>query len=171
MGGAITLELALQKPVWLERLILVATGARLRASPQLLNAFLQDYPAAAHQLSQSLYGPETPASLQKEGKAELLQGDPQVYYNDFLACDRFDVTARLSEIHIPTLVITGSQDLMTPPKYADFLAQHIPHSQKVIIPKSGHMVALEKPQEFLQAITDFLVKTEQASPSHLPQIV
>jgi pimeloyl-ACP methyl ester carboxylesterase len=62
---------------------------------------------------------------------------------------------RLKEISQPTLIIAGAQDN----KFVDasqYIHRLIPHSQLAIISGAGHMVNLEKPDEFNQAVINFL---------------
>ena len=51
--------------------------------------------------------------------------DPLVYQGDYLACNLFDVLARLPEIRCPTVVVCGLADRLTPPKYSEALRDHI----------------------------------------------
>jgi pimeloyl-ACP methyl ester carboxylesterase len=56
----------------------------------------------------------------------------------------------------PTLIITGDADVLTPVKYAQFLKDNIPGAQMAVIPGAGHMVAREKPAEFIPTVIPFL---------------
>jgi pimeloyl-ACP methyl ester carboxylesterase len=84
------------------------------------------------------------------------ENGPEVRLKDLLACDRFDIMDRLGEIDIPTLVICGTEDIMTPPKYSHFLADNMPKARAIIIPGGSHMVYVEKPEEVNRAIDEFL---------------
>ncbi len=75
---------------------------------------------------------------------------------DFRACDEFDVMDRLSAIVVPVLIISAEDDLLTPPKYGDFLEKNIPNADRAHIMDAGHLAPLEKPQEVTQAIFKFL---------------
>ncbi len=81
---------------------------------------------------------------------------PAVELNDLLACDRFDAMDRVQEIRVPTLIICGAEDDMTPPRYADYLADGIPGAQKSIIPQATHFVQLQQPQAVNAALEQFL---------------
>jgi pimeloyl-ACP methyl ester carboxylesterase len=65
---------------------------------------------------------------------------------------------RLSDIHVPTLLIRGDRDVLTITKIVDTLEKNIPGVQKMIIPGAGHMVNVEKPGEFNNIVLDFLSK-------------
>jgi pimeloyl-ACP methyl ester carboxylesterase len=66
--------------------------------------------------------------------------------------------ARLGEIHKPVLVISGSDDRLTPPKYGDFLASRIRGSQRVLIQDAGHLVPIEKAAEVNRALGAFVTR-------------
>ncbi|TFH33694.1 MAG: alpha/beta hydrolase, partial [Anaerolineales bacterium] len=60
------------------------------------------------------------------------------------------------DIDCPTLVICGSEDQLTPPKYSQFLVEQIADASLVLIPNAGHMVMLEQPEQVGDQILDFL---------------
>lgn len=67
----------------------------------------------------------------------------------------FDVKDRLSEIKIPTVLITGDTDVVVATADTEALATMIEGSSLVVIPKSGHLAQEENPVETMQAIDDF----------------
>lgn len=69
---------------------------------------------------------------------------------------RTDTTSFLPQIDIPTLVICGSFDKLTPPIVMRELAEKIPNSEFAIIPRAGHMAPLEKPNSVNELIVGFL---------------
>ena len=87
-----------------------------------------------------------------------MQIGPAVMLNDLLACDRFDVMAEVHSIKLPTLVICGRDDELTPVKYAHYLASQIEGSREVIVPGTAHWVLTEKPKAVNRAIESFLAE-------------
>ena len=69
---------------------------------------------------------------------------------------RADFTAELGKINVPTLVLVGEKDVLTPPAQAEALAQAIPNAKLVTIPDAGHIANLEDPAAFNVALLDFL---------------
>jgi len=63
---------------------------------------------------------------------------------------------RLSEIRVPTLIIAGDRDVSDIIAIADVLEANINGAKKVVIPGSGHIVNMEKPEEFNRIVLDFL---------------
>lgn len=71
---------------------------------------------------------------------------------------RTDTTTDLGKINIPTLVICGEQDVLTPPSVMRDMFHKINKAEFVEIPNAGHMTPIENPQMVNKAIRDFLIK-------------
>jgi pimeloyl-ACP methyl ester carboxylesterase len=155
MGGAIAMTLALDFADCVAGLVLVATGARLRVAPAILEGVRSDFEGAVELITRFAWSPEAPPALAELGQQAFLETGPDVLLGDFTACDRFDVVERLREIKTPTLVIAGTADQLTPVKYARFLTEHIPGARCVIIEGAGHMVMLERSAEVAKAVLEF----------------
>jgi pimeloyl-ACP methyl ester carboxylesterase len=69
---------------------------------------------------------------------------------------RPDVTSFLPQIQIPTLVIVGDQDVISPPAEMKAIADAIPGAEFVVIPNSGHMTTMENPEAVNQSLTAFI---------------
>jgi pimeloyl-ACP methyl ester carboxylesterase len=69
---------------------------------------------------------------------------------------RPDMTSLLPSVNVPTLVITGAEDAISPPDEMRSIAAAIPHAQFVEIPAAGHMTTMENPAAVTQAILRFL---------------
>jgi len=136
--------------------IIVSSGARLRVLPSLFDMLAHDFPAYVEMVDRLGFSEKTAAAVKLPFLEERRKARPEVAHGDLKACDRFDVIARLASIRVPVLVISAADDSLTPPKYAEFLAQHIPASRRVHIPDAGHFVPIEKPQAVNAAIAEFL---------------
>jgi pimeloyl-ACP methyl ester carboxylesterase len=156
MGGAIVLDLALHYPDRLAGLILVGSGARLRVAPAILTGILSDFEATIDLVCDYAFGPSTTEQLKRLGRQRLLQTPPQVIHGDYAACDAFDVMEQLGEVCCPTLVICGTADRLTPPKYSVYLRDHIPGAELVLVDGAGHMAMLEKPEVVARAVSEFI---------------
>jgi pimeloyl-ACP methyl ester carboxylesterase len=156
MGGGIALDFALRFPERVAGLALVATGARLRVAPALLNLIREDAAQAAHLISDWAFGPEAPPEMVRLGRRQMSAVSPQVFYDDFSASDRFDLMDQIQEIGAAAVIICGTHDKLTPPKYSIFLRNHVPNAELHIVEGAGHMVMIEKPQAVLRALRAFL---------------
>jgi pimeloyl-ACP methyl ester carboxylesterase len=81
---------------------------------------------------------------------------PQVELNDLLSCDRFDVMQDVENIHLPTEIICGDNDDITPVKYSNYLTDKIPGAHQDIIPEADHFVQLKRYQQVNVKIEEFL---------------
>jgi 3-oxoadipate enol-lactonase len=70
--------------------------------------------------------------------------------------DRPDRSAELASITVPTLVVVGTDDALSPPAEAMAMAGAIPHARMVQIPGAGHLSNLENPDAFAAALAGFL---------------
>jgi len=158
MGGAIAQHLALHTPERVAALALVGPGGRLRVHPTILEgvAKVETFLATVETIVQWSFAPRSDERLRQLAAQRMAETRPTVLHGDFLACDRFDALGEVARITCPTLVLCGAEDRMTPPRYAEYLARHIPNARLVIIPQAGHMVMLEKPEAVAQALREFL---------------
>lgn len=156
MGGAIALEFALRYPGRLRGLLLVGTGARLRVAPQILTGILDDPDATAALLAEWTHADVTDANLLRQYARRLKETPAGVVHGDFVACDAFDRRSDVEGIDLPSLIICGAVDRMTPVKYSEFLRDSTPRSQLAVIPDAGHMVMLEQPAAVAAAVREFL---------------
>lgn len=159
LGGAIAQKLALRARTPLAAIALVGSGARLRVHPDILTGLLSNFEQTVEMVCRWSFGPEADPILVSEVKAGFLATEPAVMHADFHACHRFDILETVGRIDVPTLIVSGAADRLTPPKYGDFLARNIKKSRHVIIEGAGHMMALEKPPEFTRIVADFISKS------------
>ena len=156
MGGAIVLDVALRHAGRVAGLGLVATGARLRVAPAILDGVLQNPKAAVRLICDSAFGPETSPEMVRMGRRQMGSISPEVLYGDFVACDAFSVMDRLGEITAPTFVLCGSQDRLTPSKYSVYLRDQIARCVLHLVEGAGHMVMVERPKSVVEALSSFL---------------
>ena len=156
MGGGVVIEAAMEWAEEMDGLILIGTGARLKVSSEISQGLEADFETAAARLVRQCYGSGTSDKVIKWGLEQLLQERPEVVLNDFKACNEFDRLTEISSIKQPTLVICGSEDIMTPPKYSQFLAEKLQRATLRIVEGAGHMVMVENPFKTNAAILKFL---------------
>lgn len=157
MGGAVAQVTALTAPQRVAALVLVATGARLRVAPAIIEGLSNNFEQTVAMIMQWAWGPGAPPEMIEQGRQTMLKTGADVLLGDFLACDRFDLRQQIGQISAPTLVLTGSEDRMTPPRLGQALAEGIPGARFQLVEGAGHMLMLERPAETAQAVEAFLV--------------
>ncbi len=161
LGGAIVQALALRAPGWLSAAVLVGTGARLRVAPAILEGLASDDPRdAIERMCEWSFGSRPPAAEVDRVRRIFYRTDPMVTHRDLTACDRFDIMDRIGAIAVPTLVVCGSDDRLTPEKYGRYLKEKIPSAKIAVVPKAGHMMGLENPEGFMAPVRAFLLETD-----------
>jgi len=156
MGGAIAQTLSLIHPEVMKGIVLVATGARLKVLPLILDGIMNDFEETVLKITQFAYSRKAPSDLIEKGVSVMLQCRPEVLYGDFLACDRFDLMNEVEKIGLPALILCGDDDQLTPVKYSQFLHSRIKGSKLEVLPNAGHMVMMESPQAFDKKIKEFI---------------
>ena len=155
MGGAVALELALRQLPVVCGIVLIGSGAKLRVAPAIFEAMASDFPAAARMLAGYFFSPGGGRFAQGAVEQMLLVGREQTE-RDFHACDAFEVSARLPEIDVPLLALTGEFDVMTPPKYGAFVADRVRGASARIVAGAGHLAMVERPDDTNEALRAFV---------------
>ncbi|OGP89005.1 MAG: hypothetical protein A2156_05005 [Deltaproteobacteria bacterium RBG_16_48_10] len=157
MGGAIVQTLAFIHPEVMKGMVLVGTGARLKVLPVVLEGIRNHFEETVKKIVQYAYSKKAAPELIDRGIEHLMNCRPQVLYGDFLACDRFDLMKEVEKINLPTLIVCGEEDELTPVKYSEFLHDHIKASKLEILPNAGHMVMMESPDAFNRKVKEFIL--------------
>ena len=153
LGAAIGLTFAVRYGELISGVVAVGGGARMPVNPLILDGVRKD-PAAVLAMTAKF----AVAKKHRERLSAILaerDPNPEVLYGDFLACDRHDITESLGKIAVPTLIVCGSEDKMTPMASSEYLRDHIPGAALTIIPEAGHMVMMEEPDAFNEVIRTF----------------
>jgi 3-oxoadipate enol-lactonase len=72
--------------------------------------------------------------------------------------ERPDRRFLLHSISVPTLVVVGEQDRLTPPESARAMSEEMPGSHLVVIPEAGHLTPIERPEDVNEALATFLAQ-------------
>jgi pimeloyl-ACP methyl ester carboxylesterase len=158
MGAAIALTIALDYPRRTLALGLLGGGARLKVSPDLIQSTSNPatLPQALQAIAEMAFSPVVEPRLKQLAMQRLAATRRTVLNGDFIACNRFDVMSQLAKIRVPTLVVCGADDRMTPPRYSEHLALSLKRAELVIVPDAGHMVMLERPKAVASALASFI---------------
>lgn len=157
MGGMIVQELALMIPQRIQAMILGCThagGAAMTPPTRAVMDILVNHAGLTRQQILEKNAPiffsktcreQHPAVIAAYNRAQLAAPpQPEEAFRAQLAAIRtYDVSARISSLEIPTMIVTGSEDVLIPPANARALAGLLPHAELVVIPGAGHALHAE----------------------------
>lgn len=169
MGGYVAFALLRRRPEALAGLLLADTRAssdtdeirtRRKEQQDLLEAAEQPVDLADW-LLEPLVGPTssrreevlaTARDLLSVNRTEGVIGGLEALKN------RPDSTGDLARIAVPTTVVVGDQDQLSPPDVAEAMAGAIADARLVVVPDAGHLTNLENPAVFNQALEELLAR-------------
>ena len=166
-GSEVAMVFALEHPEMAASLTVVDGVSELDT---LLRTVAEGWRAAALASPSAFYRNLIPwtysASYIAENKATLdareagIETFPHDYFTGFVAlCDAFlslDITANLHRIACPTLVLVGDKDILKPLRYSRIIADAVPGATLKIVKDAGHASVVEKPDECIAEIREFL---------------
>ena len=165
MGSLIALDCAARHASRVTQLALIGTSVPMAVSDALLDA-ARNRPAEAFDMlniwghaPQLKWGrnPSPGTSSMMIGKRLLEQSRPGVVAADLAACQAYAPEPSLfAAVNIPSLVIAGGKDSLTPQKAAQGVAQRIAGCKFVLIDEAGHSIMQETPGATLDALKGFL---------------
>ena len=165
MGSLIALAAGARRADKTTALVLVGTAEKIAVHQDLLAAGESRDPRAFDMIVDwgfgkpaHLGGHQAPGLwLQGSGLALLRHNPAGVLGTDLAACDAYDgALAAARQLDCPVLLLLGAGDRMTPPRTATALAEVLSQAETEILPGTGHMIMVERPNETIDAIDGFL---------------
>lgn len=166
MGGYVALAYARKFPKALRGLMLIDTRAEADSAEgkEKRNTMIQTVRTSG---SRAIAEAMLPNMVTKEHASdpsianplrEIMESCPPTTIEYALAAmrEREDQTSFLPSIALPTLIVVGEHDAITPKSAAESMNKAIPRSQLVVIPNAGHMSPMENPQAVDRAIQEFV---------------
>jgi pimeloyl-ACP methyl ester carboxylesterase len=174
LGGYVALSVAALAPERVEALVLADTRATdddpaTRAGRMINLALVRDHGAAplVERMLPKLVAPDAPAALRERVRAlGAAQSREAITFALLAMRDRPDRSAVAAHIDVPTLVVVGARDEITPPAEMRAMAASMRQAQLVEIEGAGHLSSLEKPEAFNAALIAFLRSMNVPPPSH-----
>ena len=164
MGGYIALEIMRQAPERVIRLALLDTSARPDTPEQTAGRHAAitavgayDFTMLAQASLPGLIAAEAPQDVRDAIVAMTVRVGPDIYVRHQLAAAaRPDSRALLPGITVPTQIVVGELDTLTPPALAEEMAAAIPGARLTRIPGAGHLPPLEKPEAVTKILREWL---------------
>jgi 3-oxoadipate enol-lactonase len=169
MGGYIALRAIERNPERFRALILCDTRseadsneAKLKRAAAIKTVKQQGVATFAEGFVKSVFAAETftfKPEVVESIKNIIQRNSPVGICGALLAlASRADTTASLPQISVPTLILVGEQDALTPPSVAKAVHEKIRNSELHVIPRAAHMSNLENPEQFNRHLLAFLEK-------------
>jgi 3-oxoadipate enol-lactonase len=165
-GGALAINFTLEHPDVVQQLVLVGavvdgygfsdhflTRTMKNQAPMQKN----DVPGLITNWTDDKYVLAADHAEAKKRLSEILTASPQDLTHDDMARPTRPAVARLSEIRVPTLILVGDQDIPDVHAHAGVIENGIPNSRRVVVEDAGHLMYLEKPDEFTRLVITFLL--------------
>ncbi len=156
LGGAIVQKMCIDYEDVVKAAGLISTGARLRVLPEILQGLEKDPDETSKIIAEFSF---VDSNLAKK-YSKIFAERSKILLKDLTICDKFDMLDkyRNDEIKIscPTIIVVGRYDKLTPLKYSQFLNEKIKNSELYVVDNAGHMVMLEKPEEFNKILKNFI---------------
>lgn len=151
-GGAIVQEYAHAYPHKVKGLILISTGTGFKFSRTYRRLHNQGM-----EIANMADSGELPQAFQK-GYEFLNAVGGTTLHADLLAAGQFDSSSWISSVNTPSLVMWGSNDIITPKELPENLSRSLPRSEFHIIAGVGHVVMVEAPEGFNNVVKAFMEK-------------
>ncbi len=181
LGGMIAQELALAHPQRVVSLILVGTYARAdakrRAVLDLWKRMVELGVPAELRIKNRLIWTLGDATMEQEDLIDAMWRfylrddapmDDRVFARQAEACIAHDTLDRIDGIAVPTLVVCGEGDILTPPHLSRQLVSRITDSRILLLPNAGHLVAAELAPRFNRLVVRYLAEQERAAAERAP---
>lgn len=173
MGGRIGMDFARIHGDRLATLTLCATNTGFgRFSPEARVEFIRSRKEPlmngkepsdiAEPVARSLLGPMATDSSLKQLVDSMARLHKYSYIKSIEALVNTDTDESLDHVKVPTHVICGSDDPLTPLAMSQDIHRLIPHSQLTVVKNAGHLVNIENPKDFNVAALDFLCRHRAA---------
>ena len=166
MGGYLVFELWRQDPKRIPALVLADTRATpdtpegKQARDDAIRVLGEDgFDPFWEGLAPKLFAPSADTAVVSRARDLAAQQEITALTSALLTLrDRGDSRPTLATIDVPTLVLVGEEDSLTPPADAAELEDGIERARLVRIPDVGHLTPLEAPEEFTKALLSFLAE-------------
>ncbi|MBN1474005.1 MAG: alpha/beta hydrolase [Syntrophaceae bacterium] len=155
LGAAIALTFAAEFGSMISGVVSVGGGLKMPVNPAIFELLKKEPETAFKMMSKFSLAKENRDKLSDPLKKSMAAANIEALYNDLTACDKMDLTDKVKKINLPSLIMCGEEDKMTPPQLSREIAANINGSKTCFIKNAGHMVMMENPEEFNEALTSF----------------
>ena len=157
-GAFVVLEAALRQPKRFSGLVLVDgryQGGKSAGATRFIEGCKTNFEATMEMFVNACVPEDNCETERRWGKQIVMRSDSTSAVQLMECLESVQVEHRLAEIHLATLLIHGSRDVITPIASSQNLAQTLPNSKLVTIEGAGHVPTVTHPAEVVRAIEEF----------------
>jgi 3-oxoadipate enol-lactonase len=167
-GGELSIDFTLQHPALVQQLVLIgAVVSGFPYSDHFLNRGIRnsqpfdkgDVPGGIANWVKDKYLLAPGHDAAKKRLLDMLTANPQDMTHSDYARPTQAALPRLREIRVPTLILVGDADIPDVHAHAGAIEAGIAGSKRVVIAETGHLMVLEKPEEFSREVIAFIVSS------------
>jgi pimeloyl-ACP methyl ester carboxylesterase len=173
LGGAVALTLAARRPDQVKALILISTCAKLSKYSAAMDTLLGYVPQTLRSMvffstaRSTLFSIGASNRAIQQGLKDLRSCPPETIRRDIAAAKAMDLEEVAQKVRVPTLILCGTADVLTPVATSHRLAALIPGSRIHLVNGAGHMLPLEAPERVDREILEFV---ESVVGTNLPRL-
>jgi pimeloyl-ACP methyl ester carboxylesterase len=153
-GGRVGIKLSSVHPELISKLVLVdSAGFPMPAAKKSLMK-------AGAKIAKPFFKPQFMQGLRKKIYKQIGAEDylatPELQ-ETFVNITNEDLSEDMKKIQAPTLIVNGENDKVTPVEYGELMKLLIPNSKFLILKSAGHFSFLDKPEEFVKNLKEFML--------------
>lgn len=170
MGGKTAMEIALNYPERVKKLILYSANCGgshsigpLRERTIELLEILSEQTHTRELVEEVMFHifteefiTQNPEFMKKKvDDIFIILTTPYTFGHQIMASSQYDSYDKLKEISVPTLIIHGKKDIITPPENAEIFVRNIPGAKLIYFDNNAHMIHTQEPEKFVKILLDF----------------
>jgi 3-oxoadipate enol-lactonase len=154
LGGAVGMQVALDAPERIDRLVLACTSSRFGSAETWDDRIALVREKGMEAIADVVLPRWFTRAFDdvQRFRAMFLATAPETYVRYCEILREFDLRGKLGSIEAPTLALAGAEDPTSPPEQVESLAGEIPNASFRVIPRAAHLANVERPAEFNEAL-------------------
>lgn len=161
MGGGVAMSYVLNGDfVQPKALVLADTSPVLDLTKLAAGLVVETIEDKLFMLKSRVFDDFSDTYMLKKYEADMRSLHPKTFRRDLFACHKFDISDKLADITIPTLILVGEDDDVISPSTVNAYEKDIPISDLAVVPGADHSPQIEQPEEFNRLLREFVEQVQ-----------